>query len=257
MKKTKPLILGINGAQGTGKSTLADFLALVTSETYDWNVASLSLDDFYLTRAARMQLAETSHPLFAIRGVPGTHDVELLAQCLRSLLQLSDGETYAPPRFDKSIDDRAPPPWPEAIGPVDLIILEGWCVGSTPQTEVELAEPVNVLEREGDPDGRWRTSVNSCLRKDYAKIFGMLDALVFLKAPSFEAVYDWRLEQEKKLAEKVGTDAPGLMNAQQIRDFIAYYERITRHNLDTLDEQADVVFELGDDHAIKSSQYHS
>lgn len=36
-----PLFLGINGAQGTGESTLADFLQLVSTSMFDWNVAAL------------------------------------------------------------------------------------------------------------------------------------------------------------------------------------------------------------------------
>ena len=78
----KTLFLGINGAQGTGKSTLADYLRLALEIEYDWHVAVLSIDDFYLTKAERTQLAEDVHPLLVTRGVPGTHDIQMLADCL-------------------------------------------------------------------------------------------------------------------------------------------------------------------------------
>lgn len=249
------LLVGINGAQGTGKSTLADFLTIAAKETSDWNVATLSLDDFYLTRPERNTLAAERHPLFATRGVPGTHDTALLATCLAALKALRDGESFAAPRFDKSLDDRATPPWPMTVGRVDMIILEGWCVGTPPQAASELAEPVNAFECERDRDGAWRTAVNVYLENEYAEVFSLLDALIFLRAPSFDAIFEWRLEQERKLADKVGADAAGLMNADQVRRFIAYFERLTRHNLRTLGNRADVVFGLGPDHAVSSCRY--
>ena len=249
------LLVGINGAQGTGKTTLADLLSVVLEARQGWNVVTLSLDDFYLTRTARDRLATQRHPLFLTRGVPGTHETDLLEESLRVLRQLGDGETFATPRFDKSIDDRMDPPWPETTGPVDMIILEGWCVGTPPQSAAELADPINGLEREKDPDGTWREYVNECLATDYAEIFGLLDELVVVRAPSFDAIYRWRLEQENKLAQKVGADAPGLMDAEQVLEFIAYYERLTRHNLATLGDLADVEFILDEAHGISECRY--
>ena len=141
-----PLLLGINGAQGTGKSTRAEFLQGTITAMSDWNVAVLSIDDFYFTKSERAELANTVHPLLKTRGVPGTHDVPMLSQCLDDLYALEQGETIALPRFDKAQDDRADPSkWPQVTGPIDLIILEGWCVGSRCQTAAELLSPVNAL----------------------------------------------------------------------------------------------------------------
>jgi D-glycerate 3-kinase len=117
-------------------------------------------------------------------------------------------------------------------------------------------EPVNELERMQDPDRLWRNTVNQHLESDYAEVFGLLDALVFLRATDFDAIFEWRLEQEKKLADKVGAGAPRLMNADQVRHFIAYYERLTRHNLEVLGDCADVVFELDSDHTVCACQYN-
>ncbi|HHQ13954.1 MAG TPA: phosphoribulokinase, partial [Chromatiales bacterium] len=158
----RTLFLGINGAQGTGKSTLADFLRVTLESVAGWRVACLSIDDFYLTRHERERLAQDIHPLLRTRGVPGTHDMAMLADCVQRLGELDRGETLALPRFDKATDDRAPvDSWPTITGPIDLIILEGWCVGSRPQTDAELQEPVNALEREQDADGSWRRFVNA------------------------------------------------------------------------------------------------
>lgn len=251
------MMLGINGAQGTGKSTLADFLKLALESLHRWRVAVLSIDDFYLTRAERADLAESVHPLLVTRGVPGTHDTDMLQRCLDELCALRENETRHLPRFDKSRDDRAAETeWPLVGGPVDLIILEGWCVGSVAETTAALETSVNDLESKRDPDGRWRRYVNSRLTSDYAQVFSRLDALVFLRAPSFEAVYRWRLEQEHKLAASVPAAAPGIMDDGQVAEFIQYFERITRHNLSELATSANVVLEFDERHNCIASRYY-
>jgi D-glycerate 3-kinase len=200
--ETGPLFLGINGAQGTGKSTLADFLRLVGISMFDWNVAVLSLDDFDYTKEERTALANDVHPLLMTRGVPGTHDTVMLAQCLSELRRVRRHEEVSLPRFDKAIDDRdCDSRWPVVSGPIDLIVLEGWCVGSQSQTEADVREPINALERGEDIVGTWRRYANDQLRVHYAPIFDQLDMLVFLKAPSFDAILRWRIQQELKLAE--------------------------------------------------------
>ncbi len=206
----RQLLLGVNGAQGTGKSTLADFLRLATESIFDWNVAVLSIDDFYFTLAERKALAKDVHPLLKTRGVPGTHDTDMLARYLERLQQLEEGERIALPRFDKAIDDRADESrWPVVKGPIDLVILEGWCVGTVAQSDAELQQPVNALERDEDPDGAWRRYVNDQLRAKYEPIFNKLDALIFIGAPNFDAILRWRLEQEDKLAAASPSNSSG------------------------------------------------
>ena len=250
------ILLGINGAQGTGKSTLADFLGLALEARHGWRVAVLSIDDFYLTKAERSALADEVHPLLKTRGVPGTHDTSMLSRHIEQLRHLGEGEEYRLPRFDKSRDDRMrESQWPRIGGPVDLIILEGWCVGSIAQDDADLGRSINELERVKDATGEWRAYANDRLASDYAHVFAELDALVFLKAPSFDAIYRWRLEQERKLAATAPASASGIMNESQIAEFIRYYERITRSNLQHLPQTADVVFELDEQHSIVGSRY--
>ena len=191
------MLLGINGAQGTGKSTFADFLALLLGEQHRRRVAVLSLDDFYLTHDERLQLAERVHPLLATRGVPGTHDVAMLQKCIDRLRSLRTGQSASLPRFDKSTVDRADPSgWPLIEGPVDLNILEGWCVASIPEHDDSLDDAINELEREQDADACWRRYVNERLASDYSDVFEQIDALIFMQAPSFSAVVRWRTENE-------------------------------------------------------------
>jgi D-glycerate 3-kinase len=253
-KKTEtPLLLGINGCQGSGKSTLADFIAAVQAMR-GRRVAVLSIDDFYLTRRERAQLAQSIHPLLQTRGVPGTHDLALALQTVDSLLSLSPGDTTQLPRFDKSRDDRAPlSQWPTIEGPIDMVILEGWCVGSRPQSANELTTPVNTLEKNEDADGRWRQFVNDSL-KNYQQLFERLHTMVMLKAPDFSCVYRWRLEQEQKLAA-LRPDGSGVMSAEEIARFIQHYQRLTEANLVALPSHADVILELNHQHGIDRAQY--
>ena len=250
------LFVGINGAQGTGKSTLADYLRLALESGAGWQVAVLSIDDFYLTKTERRKLAERIHPLLETRGVPGTHDMKMLARYVERLRSLAAADTLALPRFDKATDDRAgSESWPIVTGPIDLIILEGWCVGTASQQENSLTHAINVLEQEQDASGTWRHYINEQLKADYAELFAQLDALIFLQAPGFDAIRRWRMEQEEKLAEDTRGDATGIMSADQISRFIHHYERLTRSNLETLPLSADVVLEFNEHHDCVRSNF--
>jgi D-glycerate 3-kinase len=252
----KAFVLGINGAQGTGKSTLAHLLCDYLATEHDKIVVVLSIDDIYLTRDERAVLAQDVHPLLQTRGVPGTHDVALGISVIAQLQALQPGQSCKVPRFDKSRDDRCPPEdWSTVSGPVDLIIFEGWCIGSQAQEDVELEQAVNEFESSQDADCRWRQYVNEQLRGSYVALFQQLDSLLFLKAPSFAAVHRWRLEQEHKLRASAGADAAAVMSDEQVAEFIQHYERITTHNLALLPSAADVVIELDDAHQAVTNTY--
>lgn len=247
-----PLIVGIGGAQGTGKSTLADFLKLALAEHGAFSVAVLSLDDFYYTHAERHRLGSVVHPLLATRGVPGTHDLQMLSTCLDQLCVLKPGESMALPRFDKSEDDRADPAtWPAVEGPLDVIVLEGWCLGAAPQSPASLGAPMNALERVADAGGVWRRYVNEQLAGTYATLFDRLDRLVYLRAPHFDAVRRWRLDQEHNLA----ADRGGGMSDAEVGRFVEYFERLTRAMLDLPPSRADVVAEFDAAHACAGLEW--
>lgn len=231
-----PIFVGLAGAQGSGKSTMAPRVVARLSDL-GLRAAVLSLDDFYLTRAERLTLARSVHPLLATRGVPGTHDLALLGLTLDALLAACP---VAVPRFDKSADDRlAADWWPTFNSPFDVVLLEGWCVGARPQRATDLVAPANALERNEDRDGRWRRWVNDRLAGDYATLFKRLALRIFLRAPTFDVVLQWRREQEDGLARQRGE--PG-MTEIDLRRFVAHYERITRWMLE--DKPAELVIEL-------------
>jgi D-glycerate 3-kinase len=245
----RPLVVGISGAQGSGKSTLAsDLVADLSGQ--GMAAAVLSLDDLYLTREERARLASRVHPLLATRGVPGTHDLSL---AFAAIAALERGEAARLPRFDKARDERRPAQdWDHAPAGTQVLLLEGWCLGAAPQEPAALADPVNALERDEDPDLRWRSFVNRALERDYRILFARVDLTVLLAAPGFEAVFGWRRQQERELAERTGGTGDGLMNDAALDRFIAHYERLTRHILAELPGRADIVARLGPDRAVLS-----
>lgn len=240
----RPLVLGICGAQGSGKSTLAGQLERRLSDR-GLTVATLSLDDLYLGSAVRRDLAHEVHPLFATRGVPGTHDV---AQGIAAIDAIRQGREVALPRFDKASDEPLPRErWPIVRGPVDILIFEGWCVGARPVDPHELTAPINALEAGEDGEGRWRRAVNSHLAGAYQSLFARIDRLILLAAPGFEIVQQWRGEQERDLASRLtdeGRDPALAMTGAQIARFIGHYERITRSILIDMPAYADLTVRL-------------
>lgn len=241
----RTLVLGINGAQGTGKSTLARLLQRLLRRVYGLRAAILSLDDLYLTASERRERAQTIHPLLATRGVPGTHDVDLGIRVIR---RLREGRPVALPRFDKAADDRKPiAEWRRWEGKCDVLLFEGWCVGARPQPSEDLAEPINALERLEDPSGEWRWYVNRALAGPYQTLFAEIDFLVMLRPEDFERVYAWREQQEAGLREKGG--GKRVMTPRDVRRFVMHFERLTRFMWEEMPSRADVVVHLGDDHA--------
>ncbi len=232
-------VLGIAGVQGSGKSTLAAQV-VAAAQAAGLSAAVASLDDFYLTSAQRRALADEVHPLLATRGPPGTHDVAL---ALATIDALRAGGTPPLPRFDKLGDDRLPAAlWPAPARPLELLVFEGWCLAVPPQPAAALREPVNALERDEDPDGRWRRFCNEALVRDYPPLWTRIDALWWLQAPGFEAVPGWRLQQEQALQAAEPRRAG--MDAARLARFVQHYERVSRHALQTLPDLADATVPL-------------
>ena len=244
----RPMVVGVNGAQGSGKSTLCAFLEAVLLPELGLSAVTLSLDDFYLDRARRAHLAATEHPLFTTRGVPGTHDVTLLRDMLARLAAPEPG-TVRIPRFSKADDDVLPrDQWRSVPTPADIVLLEGWCIGVGPEHDADIREPVNELERIEDPDGVWRCAVNRALAGAYRALFDQLDYLVFFEIGTFADVFANRLLQERKLR---GPD----VDQTALRRFVMHYERLTRHALETLPAVADARIVLGSTQAISDVIY--
>ena len=114
--------------------------------------------------------------------------------------------------------------------------------------------PVNILEKEKDFNCIWRKTVNNELKKKYNKIFQLIDISIFLKVPSFSHVYEWRLLQEKKL--RFTAKGKKTMNDNQIKNFIMFYERITKDMLKNYTKKANFVIKIDDKHRLKSIKFN-
>lgn len=228
----------IAGLQGTGKSTLSAQMAGMAAR-HGRHVVALSIDDFYLGHAARQELGRRVHPLCATRGAPGTHDVALACEVLDSLRAR---RPTALPRFDKIADDRLPESqWP-VVEHADMVILEGWFLKVPSQSEADLRQPLNALERDEDPDGTWRRWSNEALARDYPPLWLRLDRLLFLQGPGFEIVPQWRWQQEQTL-QAAHPDRQA-MTRQQVERFVQFFERVSRQAMRTLPGIADRTIRL-------------
>jgi D-glycerate 3-kinase len=245
--RDRPLVVGLCGPQGSGKSTLVGLVSRLLRRQ-GLPTANLSLDDLYLTRAERVELAQRVHPLLRTRGVPGTHDIALGLSVLDDLARA--GPTLIP-RCDKAADDRAPMSgWSPFEGPAAVVLLEGWCVGARPQPEAALAAPVNALERDEDPVGVWRTFANSALAGGYVDLFARIDLLAVMTAPDFATVRAWRGEQERRLRERLrleGRDPAQAMDEAALDRFVAHYQRLTEWIAQDLPARADIAIRLNAD----------
>lgn len=214
----RPALIGVSGAQGSGKSTVCGLLEAANRPRF----AYFSMDDIYLTKAEREERASLHGKVFGVRGPPGTHDLTLAGGLIARL-----GKPLATPlpRFDKARDDREPEEkWPVFKGPAEAILIDGWCLGAQPSEDID--DPINAIEVE-DGDGYWRQSMVTALAGRYAAFFNAFDAIVYLQAPNWEIVRRWRGEQEEKMLGRALTHE----EHAALDRFIMHYERVTRDML--------------------------
>ncbi|KKO45998.1 kinase [Arsukibacterium ikkense] len=213
----RPAVIGISGAQGSGKSTLARALTAQCNAA-GISAGTVSLDDYYLDKALRQQLAQAVHPLLAQRGVPGTHYIQHAITDVQAVLA---GKPVALPQFDKALDQ------PVASLPAqrfDILFVEGWCLGVQPQTMAELAVPVNPLEAVEDSAGQWRHYVNQQLAGGYAQYWQLLQPLIWLQAPDWDSICRWRAKQEQQLWRERGQG----MTDRELARFMRPFQRLTQ-----------------------------
>ena len=253
IRKRKTILIGLSGAQGTGKTTIAGILKIILKKKFNLEVVTISIDDFYKTRSQRREMSNKIHKLFLTRGVPGTHEIPLIKKTLNGFIK-KKFKSILIPRFDKSSDNRyLKKYWYKLKKKPQIVIFEGWCIFAKHQNDIILRKPINTLEKKNDINLVWRKKVNDELKTNYKKIFNLLDKNIFLKVPNFKYVFKWRLLQEKKLKKRF--KGKKIMNYQQIKKFIMHYERITQQMLKDYKRTSDIVLKINKRHQIDSIKF--
>ena len=254
--KKQPLIIGLAGGQGSGKTTISSILTLILHKYFKLNVFKVSIDDFYKTRKDRRLLSKNKHPLLMTRGVPGTHDIDLMLSFFKKI-RSKNFKSLKVPTFNKAIDNRYPKNlWHKIESKPDVIIFEGWCVGARAQTANQLKKSINSLEKAQDKSTKWRTHVNNQLKTKYKTLFNQLDELLYLKAKNFNLLREWRLKQERKLWIK-STNKKNLkiMSNGDIVNFMQTYQRITQQMFKDALKSSSIIINLNSNHQIEKIKF--
>ena len=255
-KKGKTLFIGLSASQGSGKTTVASILSIIFKVYFKKNICVISMDDFYKTLKDRNKMANQQHPLFKTRGVPGTHDINLIKNFFNSIKKKKFKKTKLP-RFNKSIDDRMKKKhWISISRKPQIVILEGWCVGAKASSNNSLKKPINFLEKYEDRELIWRKFVNEKLKREYKKVFSMIDYNIFMKVPNFKLVLKWRYLQEIKLRKRLNYKMK-IMSFKEIKRFVMFYQRITLQMVKDLSKSASVVMMLKKNHEVKKVLFKS
>ena len=252
----KPFLIGLAGGQGTGKTTTSSILKIILEKYFHLNVFKISIDDFYKTRKERVLLSKKIHPMLLTRGVPGTHDINMMLNFFKKI-KSKKFKSLQLPNFNKAIDDRfAKKYWYNIKKRPDVIIFEGWCVGAKPEKKATLNKAINSMEKKKDQKKIWRKYVNQQLKLKYNDLYSQLNCLIYLKAKNFSLLQKWRLKQENKLwLKSKKTSKHKIMNKEDVISFMQTYQRITENMFRKMTKHASILVNLGSDHQIKSIRY--
>ena len=251
--KKKPLLIGLAGGQGSGKTTISSILSIILKKYFKLNVFIISIDDFYKTRKERKVLSKKKHSLLMTRGVPGTHDIDLMLKFFKKI-KSKKFRSLEVPKFNKAMDDRYKKRlWYKLKFKPDVVIFEGWCVGAKPQTAKQLKKPINSLEKVYDQGLKWRTHVNNQLKTKYKTLFNQLDGLLYLKAKNFNLLRNWRLKQERKLwIQTKDKKNLKIMTNGDVINFMQTYQRITQQMFKDSIKSSSIIMNLNNNHQIQS-----
>ncbi|MDA9697603.1 uridine kinase [Candidatus Pelagibacter sp.] len=254
----KPYFIGLAGGQGTGKTTISSILKIILEKYFKLKVFKISIDDFYKTRKERIALSKKVHPMLLTRGVPGTHDINMMLDFFKKS-KAKKFKNMKLPNFNKAIDDRFPKKkWNTINKKPDVIIFEGWCVGARAETNKTLKKSINSMEKANDHKLVWRKYVNQQLKTKYKKLYSQLNCMIYLKAKNFSLLQKWRLKQEHKLWLK--TKKKGghkIMSRGDVINFMQTYQRITQNMFKNMPKYASIILNLNSNHQIKTAVYKS
>ena len=252
----KPYFVGLAGGQGTGKTTISSIIKIVLEKYFKLKVFKISIDDFYKTRKERNSLSKRIHPMLMTRGVPGTHDINMMLSFFKKTKNKNFKKMILP-SFNKAIDDRfSKKYWYKINQKPDVIIFEGWCVGAKAELNKTLKKPINSMEKINDKKLVWRKYVNLQLRNKYKELYSQLNCMVYLKAKNFNMLQKWRLKQERKLRLKTKkVSSHKIMSKKNVINFMQTYQRITENMFKNTPKYASIVINLNSNHQIKSAVY--
>ena len=254
--KKRPYFVGLAGGQGTGKTTISSLFRIILTKYFKLKVFRISIDDFYKTRKERISLSKRVHPMLLTRGVPGTHDINMMLNFFKNV-KSKKFKRLKLPTFDKSTDDRSNKKrWYNLKVKPDVIIFEGWCVGAKSEKSSSLKKTINSMERAKDHKQIWRKYVNQQLKSKYKNLYSQINCLIYLKAKNFSLLQKWRLKQERKLwlKSKVKSNLK-IMSRGDVINFMQTYQRITQNMFKNMPKYASIILNLNANHQIKSAVY--
>jgi len=256
-KKKKPYIVGLSGGQGSGKTTISSIISIILRKYFELNVFVISIDDFYKTRKERYLLSKKVHPLLITRGVPGTHDANIMLDFFKRTKR-KKFKSLKLPKFNKAIDDRYNKNlWYSIKKRPDIIIFEGWCVGAKAEKTNTLKKSINSIEKFKDKELTWRRYVNRQLQSKYKKLYDQLNCLLYINSNNFGLLTKWRIKQEEKLRLKnKRSNSHKIMSNKEVISFMQTYQRVTKNMLKTLPKYASIILNLNTNHQIKSVIYN-
>ena len=254
--KKRPYFVGLAGGQGTGKTTSSSLIKIILTKYFKLKVFKISIDDFYKTRKERIRLSKRVHPMLLIRGVPGTHDINMMLNFFKKA-KSKKFKRLKLPTFNKAIDDRFnKKKWYDLKKRPDVIIFEGWCVGAKPEKNSTLNKTINLMEKNKDKKKIWRKYVNNQLKSKYKKLYSQLNCLIYLKAKNFSLLQKWRLKQERKLLVNSKKNSKlKIMNKEDVLSFMQTYQRVTQNMFKNMPKYASIILNLNSNHQIKTAVY--
>ena len=256
VEKKRPYFVGLAGGQGTGKTTISSLIRIILIKYFKLNVFRISIDDFYKTRKERINLSKRIHPMLLTRGVPGTHDINMILNFFKKS-KVKKFKRLKLPTFNKAVDDRFNKNrWYDLKKRPDVVIFEGWCVGAKSEKNISLKKTINSMEKAKDHKQIWRRYVNQQLKSKYKSLYSQLNCLIYLKAKNFSLLQKWRLKQERKLwVNSKKKSNLKIMSSGDVINFMQTYQRITQNMFRYMPKYASIILTLNSNHQIKSAVY--